>query len=503
VLAHRAREVVARAGYRGRPVDYAYGFKWDEDLRKYVESNDKPAPEWDKTLAGPPSLLLFWYRQSEAPLIATEFHDDRLTPAIVTLGDPEPIYSGMTQIELDHAGRLMYFLRIPPQRETAPKEPPPPPDWSLMFAAADLDASQLKPAEPEWTWLATADTRAAWTGVWPGSNRPLRVEAASWRGKPVAFALFGPWTKAERMPGATADSSGAVILVLAGIAIAVCALAAILARRNLTQGRGDRRGAARLAAAIFVLHMALWLARGHFALSIGIAGMFFIALCTSIFHAAVVWTVYLAVEPYVRRHWPRTIIALTRLLSGHFRDPVVGRDVLVGAALVLAWFTVSRIMQWWTAPGIAPEMTAPEVLEGGRAVWGYWLRLVPISLQNGLIFFFILFVLRVLLRKPWLAAAVFVAIFSGLELLSEGLKPQLAANLFGFSAMAFVVLRFGVLALVFGLFTGSLMVTPLTLDISSWHFWQAILMPATAIALMAWAFWSVVGARVWKRDFFG
>jgi hypothetical protein len=47
------------------------------------------------------------------------------------------------------------------------------------------------------------------------------------------------------------------------------------------------------------------------------------------------------------------------------------------------------------------------------------------------------------------------------------------------------------------------MVTPLTLDISSWHFWQAILMPATAIALMAWAFWSVVGARVWKRDFFG
>ncbi len=39
------------------------------------------------------------------------------------------------------------------------------------------------------------------------------------------------------------------------------------------------------------------------------------------------WLMYVSLEPYVRRVWPRTLISWTRLLSGYVRDPLVGRDV--------------------------------------------------------------------------------------------------------------------------------------------------------------------------------
>ncbi len=45
----------------------------------------------------------------------------------------------------------------------------------------------------------------------------------------------------------------------------------------------------------------------------------------------------ISLEPLLRRVWPRTLISWTRLLSGYVRDPLVGRDVLIG---MLAGVTV-------------------------------------------------------------------------------------------------------------------------------------------------------------------
>jgi hypothetical protein len=46
----------------------------------------------------------------------------------------------------------------------------------------------------------------------------------------------------------------------------------------------------------------------------------------------VVWIYYLAIEPYARRFWPDALLGWTRLLSGHVRDPRVGRELLIGLA---------------------------------------------------------------------------------------------------------------------------------------------------------------------------
>ncbi len=51
---------------------------------------------------------------------------------------------------------------------------------------------------------------------------------------------------------------------------------------------------------------------------------------------ASMWLLYIALEPYVRRNWPQTIISWTRLVSGRLRDPLVGRDIVSGILLGMA-----------------------------------------------------------------------------------------------------------------------------------------------------------------------
>ena len=185
-------------------------------------------------------------------------------------------------------------------------------------------------AESMWTSLAASDTRAAWTR---NSPRPQRVEAAALRGQPVFFTVIEPWTKPDRTPGASNSTAVTVTFsVLGAVLVVIIGAAALLAAGNLRRQRGDRRGAFRLAAFTFCVQMALWAARAHIAVSFGTFGTFLVALATSVFYGAVMWTVYMALEPYVRRRWPQTLISWSAVLIGRIRDAVVGRDVLIGCA---------------------------------------------------------------------------------------------------------------------------------------------------------------------------
>jgi hypothetical protein len=421
-----------------------------------------------------------------------------LTPGITTPNDPPPILSGMVGLTLDSQGRLAGFEAIPPQeRETAGK-PAPPPDWNALFRAAGLDPAQFQPAAPIRTWLASSDTRMAWTGSWPGSKWPLRVEAAALQGKPVAFALIGPWTKPDRMPPPESVNSEMVSLAILGcITLAVFVGGPLLARRNLAAGKGDRRGAFRLAAFIFCAQIALWLTRSHFALSMDTFGMFLLAVCTASFYGITLWTVYLALEPYVRRYWPRTIISWTRVLSGQFRDPIVGRDVLFGVALGVVWSLIDRLTSLWserTGPSLGLFDT--DLLLGPRHALGAWLQSVPHGVREALVFFFILFLLRLLLRNQWLGGAAFVLLWTTVQTLGSS-DPVLFAVV---SAVAFifavaVVLRFGLLALSIGVFAAGLLARTPTLQPSAWYFANANFMLLSVVALAAWAFSASIAGR--------
>ena len=125
VLREKARDLLPRLGYPGDPYDDASGLEWYGEFIDWAESHDKPHPDWRQIFAQEPALLRFTYRTSPGPMTASEFHTDLLTPGIVTAGDPPVTAPGMTYLELDQHGHLMYFEARPPEVLAAMKDEPP------------------------------------------------------------------------------------------------------------------------------------------------------------------------------------------------------------------------------------------------------------------------------------------------------------------------------------------------------------------------------------------
>ena len=116
-----------------------------------------------------------------------------------------------------------------------------------------------------WTPPVYSDARAAWTG-WLAERPdiPMRIEAAAYRGKPVYFELIGPWTRPERMqPYQPTVGEEAALVFLIVLMLSMLVGGVMLARRNLRLGRGDRRGASRLAAVVFVAWAVAWIFGAH------------------------------------------------------------------------------------------------------------------------------------------------------------------------------------------------------------------------------------------------
>jgi len=99
------------------------------------------------------------------------------------------------------------------------------------------------------------DEIAGFTGPMPGrENVTLQVVAAAFRGRPVSFQIVAPWSQPVRdaaRPLTLRQRVNRVVFALGVLSVA--AAAAWFARRNARLGRGDRRGAARIASAVFVL----------------------------------------------------------------------------------------------------------------------------------------------------------------------------------------------------------------------------------------------------------
>jgi hypothetical protein len=507
VLAQKARDLVHQFGYPAQTVDCAEGFDYDTKFVEYLEGKKPPGQDWIRVLKGPPAVLQYWLRLSPKELVADEPKDNLLIPGIVDRTDPPPIVSGMIQISLDPQGRLIHLEAIPPELETEQRPSPvASPDWKSIFGAAGLDVAEFQTTEPLWNSLASSDTRAAWTGKYPGTSFPLRVEAAGWRGKPVYFKLIGDWTTPARMASFGPSRSKVRDVMLAILGIILLSGACFTAWRNYVRQKADLQGTWRLGVVVFGLELAIWLFEAHFVPSISSLGLFFLALSSSLFLAAITCTLYLALEPYVRRHWPHAIISWSRVMAGKLRDPLVGRDLLYGVVLGLIWavvFEVTSVVQ--IRHGGSYSLGSTVFLLGTRRVIGTWLWHLTNSLQATLTFFFMMFVLRVLLRKPRLAALAFVAIWMGIKLQGD---PHWMLNapayLVVYGVAAFMVLRFGFITLATGIFVVDLLLNiPITANLADWYMGGSLLVLATVIAITLWGGVTALGGqKVFREQLF-
>ena len=493
-LAERSKEIIRRFGYTEKAAGSAWGFDGNGEYRRWVEEHDKSKDRWKDMEDGRPAAIYFWYRQSPGQLIPERFRGEDSIGIAVTESDPPPTTSGMIGVELDPLGRLIRFEAVP---SSGPQAPSTTPDWLILLAEAGLDAAAFSPAEPQWLPPSYADARAAWVEINPERpDRPLRIEAAALRGRLVFFELAGPWSRPPRMgrPAELTQAGRDFPLLLLGILVVGGAL---IARRNLRLGRSDRRGAMRLAAFVFVCSMLTWAFLTSHVASDSELALLLLGASIALFLAGACWLLYVALEPLIRRRWPDSLIAWTRLLSGRLSDPLVGRVLLAGALLGVFGAISGEALQLarraFDATPPIPPLPWDTTLVGPRAVAAHLFN-PAVAMFFALAEAMLFFLLRAVLRKEWLAAAVFVLFFAVPSFLIGGLISG-AFSLVLAAAEIFVFLRFGLLAWVSANYFGHMLQFPLTTDSSAWYAGTSLLVLVVLAAIAIYGFRIALAGR--------
>ncbi len=185
-------------------------------------------------------------------------------------------------------------------------------------------------------------------------------------------------------------------------------------------------------------------------------------------------------------------------MSGRFRDPHVGRDLLYGVLLGMAWsilFGIGFVLA--QRSGLQPSFSDRGVLFGLRGTLGTVIYHLTNSVIGTLQFFFVMFVLRVIARKPWLAAICFVAVFAGMRIIGSS-NPWTIGALYVaiYGIAAFVVLRFGFVSLAAGIFVADLLLNiPTVTTMSSWFVGNLMFVLAVVLALAAWGCYTSLGGQ--------
>jgi serine/threonine-protein kinase len=493
-LAERSKEIIRRLGYPEKPLGTAWGFSGNGEYRRWVEEHDKSKDRWKDMEDGRPAAIYFWYRQSPDRLIPERFRGEDFGGIQVSESDPPQTTSGMISIELDTLGRLIRFEAAPP---SGPQASSATPDWSILFAEAGLDAAAFSPAEPQWFPPSYADARMAWVEGKPERpDRPLRVEAAAVGGRPVFFELAGPWSSPPRAsrPAELTGAGRDFDLPFLGVLIVGGAL---IARRNLRLGRSDRRGAMRLAAFTFAGSMLTWAFMASHVASDSEFALLLLGASVALLLAGASWLMYVALEPLIRRRWPDSLIAWTRLLSGRFSDPLVGRVLLAGALLGVFGALARELLQLarraFDAMPPIPPFPWDTTLRGPRAVASHFSN-PAVAMFFALAAAMLFFLLRAVLRKEWLAAAVFVLIWAVPSFL-EGGPIAGAFVLVVAAAEIFVFLRFGLLAWVFANLFGHCLQFPLTTDSSAWYAGTSLFVLLLLAAIAVYGFRIALAGR--------
>ncbi|MEZ5318725.1 MAG: hypothetical protein R2752_15100 [Vicinamibacterales bacterium] len=276
-------------------------------------------------------------------------------------------------------------------------------DWTIAFALAELPLDAFHEVAPGRTPPDFADELQAGRHGAGAAGSHAAGRTAAFRGRPDAVRhrravvacrarrrVRGAWHEPLPSPGRSA-----VIVILLPIG------AALLARHNVRLNRGDRRGALSLGTFTFFLAMAVWaVSPTHGTV---LATGWTDSSSRSAWHCSRPRCCMLVYSRWNRRWrvWPHVLITWARVSRGGLtRDPLVGRDLVIGTLLGLPRRRSRRTPAAARrspepipgAPGLTTMLGArwTALAVGNRVLW---------SLQNALVGVLILTVLRLVVQR--------------------------------------------------------------------------------------------------------
>jgi hypothetical protein len=355
-------------------------------------------------------------------------------------------------------------------------------DFSPLFKLADLHQEDFVPIEPTVTPPMFADTRLAWRGHYP--ERPtdeVVVAAASFQGRPVFFQIIEPWKAEAIQMGIEPNSDipiGRNIVLQATLILVVTGSAVVLAWRNVRAGRGDSGGAQKLAGAFLILGILIWLLGASHVPELFLEmRLFFRVLGFILVPAGIVWMFYLALEPYVRRIWPETVISWSRLLTGRLNDPLVASHVLVGLAVAGVVTVIGEL-----ASIIPPHLGHAGPVNNISLLVRFMakenpaamsLRSLLEALYMGLLYLLSLVLFQLVIGRRWIASITFVVLVSASIAAQQWQDVGWVAcvqSLLVTGLILLLLVRFGLVATLAALWAAYLLRdVPVTSDQMAWY----------------------------------
>ncbi len=499
VLSVVAEQVMEELGYVDLPSNSVSGYDVNSHLSDSLNSSPRPADELAE-LDWPPRFR-YWRRWTAGAFIPVGFHN------------PETFnFDGLTTnpnhtatVALDSTGRLLGLLVTHSRSETtsAAGEDT---DWSPVFRRANLDESAATQIPLIKKPTVYCDEVVVWRlkRVASGGDH-FTFQMGAVAGRPNYFEFL----ELDKTMARKYIEDGVLTTMArpSSLVTAIRILMVILAWRNLRASRGDQRSAIRSAmfvgALYALMHMLSRLLQNETVQEPSDAGHVLL-------HAAHVWIAYMAIEPYVRRVWPRMLIGVVRLLSGRLSDPAVGREVLIGVVTgcgLVAILAMTSSPGWLSQSGDTGYLQSLDELDSWHSPVQFlcekfhraaWTVMDAFQLAG------LLIAIRILARHTLAAIGVGIAVIGLTAYVwfvnsvgESWLSALVYASCFGVT-MVLLYTRVGILAGMVAFFV-LVPYRPTVTELDTWFTPYGMAELAIVLALAAYGFWvSLAGQTLFK-----
>jgi serine/threonine-protein kinase len=401
----------------------------------------------------------------------------------------------MVEVDLDGNGKLLSFSGKPYDSPVRDAQPVPP---EVVFHAAGFDLAAFQEIPPGVLPPYAADQVRAWKGMHPKiADMEMNVQIAWWKGTITSAKVIYPYQRGEAAPEGLPLVRRFSAYLIWVVLVAGIVFVTLLARRNWKLGRVDRRGAFRIAVARSILAIVAWLGAVHFVPSDDMMNVLGASSADWLFSGALLWLLYLALEPAVRARWPHSLVTWNRVLSGRWLDPQVGGHILTGAAVGCAmWVGIAILGLYLNRDSLSTAGSLSFTL-GTRSWIGGHANALSTALRVSLMAFFAIFGLRTAVHKDWIAAILAALLFTFSEgdvTHSRDVATMVAVYVSLYSILIFVLLRFGLLSMIAAIyFLNCFSAITMGTDWRAWYVPFAVASMLLMLGIAVFAFWRSIG----------